>query len=78
LSVTAQSTWKKPTASMVEAWALRNPRHDVSVDRSGAGGIRRSLRILRMVDAPTRWPSSVGPVQAGLGVGSAQYGDLVA
>jgi hypothetical protein len=28
--------------------------HDVSVDRSGAGGIRRSLRIRRIVDAPTR------------------------
>jgi hypothetical protein len=29
-------------------------RQDVSVDRSGAGGIRRSLRIRRIVDAPTR------------------------
>src|SRR5215212_1829992 len=116
---------------MVEACARRNRRQDVSVARSGAGGIRRSLRILRMVDAPTRWPSlrsfaldalvapglvlsghpfdqrgdrridgwaagavrvgpplghgqapdqrgeqgSVGPVQARLGVDSAEYGD---
>jgi hypothetical protein len=43
---------------MVEAWARRNRRHhDVSVDRSGAGGTRRSVRILRMVDAPSGWPS---------------------
>jgi hypothetical protein len=48
---------KRSTASMVEAWARRNRRQDVSVDRSGAGGMRRSLRILRIVDAPTRWPS---------------------
>jgi hypothetical protein len=39
---------------MVAAWARRNRRHDVSVARSGAGGIRRRLRILRIVDAPTR------------------------
>jgi hypothetical protein len=38
---------------VVEAWARRNSRHDVSVDRSGAGGIRHPLRIRRMVDAPT-------------------------
>jgi hypothetical protein len=37
--VIAQSTWKKSTASMVEAWARRNRRQDVSVARSGAGGI---------------------------------------
>jgi hypothetical protein len=42
---------------MVEACARRNRRQDVSVDRSGAGGIRRSLRIRRIVDAPTRWSS---------------------
>jgi hypothetical protein len=41
----------------LHACARRNRRHDVSVDRSGAGGIRRHLRILPMVDAPTRWPS---------------------
>jgi hypothetical protein len=39
---------------MVEACIRRNRRQDVSVNRSGAGGIRRSLRILRIVDAPTR------------------------
>jgi hypothetical protein len=38
---------------MVEACVRRNRRHDVSVDRDGDGGIRRSLRIRRMVDAPT-------------------------
>ena len=27
------------------------------MDRGGAGGIRRCLRILRIVEAPTRWPS---------------------
>src|SRR5829696_8757183 len=57
LQVTAQSTWKKSTASMVAAWTRRNRRQDVSVDRRGAGGIRRILRIRRMVEAPTRWPS---------------------
>ena len=46
-----QSTWRKSTASMVEACARSNRRDDVSVDRSGAGGIRRRLRILRIVDA---------------------------
>jgi hypothetical protein len=40
----AQSTWKKSTASMVKACALRNRRQLVSVARSGAGGICRSLR----------------------------------
>ena len=30
--VTAESTWKKCTASMVGACACRNPRHDVSVE----------------------------------------------
>ena len=42
--MSAQSTWKKSTASMVEACARRNRRQDVSVARSGAGGIRRSFR----------------------------------
>jgi hypothetical protein len=41
---------------MLQACARRNRRQDVSVARSGAGGVRRSLRILRIVDAPTRWP----------------------
>jgi hypothetical protein len=56
-SVTAQSTWKKSTASMLVAWVRRNCRHVVSVCRSGAGGIRWRLRIRRIVEAPTRWPS---------------------
>jgi hypothetical protein len=55
--VTAQSTWKKSTASIVAAWAYRNFRQVVSVLRCGAGGIFRALRIRRMVDALTRWPS---------------------
>jgi hypothetical protein len=52
--VIAQSTWKKSTASMLQACARRNRHQLVSVARSGAGGVRRSLRILRTVDAPTR------------------------
>jgi hypothetical protein len=140
---------------MLEACARRKRRHEVSVDRRNAGGIRRRLRILRIVDAPDavaeleqfaldalvapgfvlaghpfdqrddHWvdgwapgaarvgpllgdqaampaqdrgrgdhampaqprgqvsdecgeQGSVGPVEAGLGVGSAEYGDLVA
>jgi hypothetical protein len=55
--VMAQSTWKKSTASMVVACARRNRLQDVSVARSGAGSIRRSLGIRRIVDAPTRCPS---------------------
>jgi hypothetical protein len=53
----AQSTWKKFTAGMVEAWLRRNLRDQVSVARSGAGGIPRSLSTLRIVEAPTRCPS---------------------
>jgi hypothetical protein len=50
---------------MVEACARRNRRHDVSVARSGAGGIRRSFRIMRIVGAlwprcPRRLPRSWG------------------
>jgi hypothetical protein len=39
---------------MVEAWVRRNRRQVVSVCRDDAGGIRRRLRTLRIVDAPTR------------------------
>ena len=56
-SVTAQSTWKKSTASMVAAWVRRNCRQVVSVCRIGAGGIFSDLRIRRIVEALTRWPS---------------------
>ena len=56
-SDTAQSTWKKSVASIVAACVCRNCRHVVSVCRLGAGGIFRALRIRRMVDALTRWPS---------------------
>ena len=52
--VTAQSTWKKSAASIVDAWVCRNFRYVVSVCRSGAGGIFRALRTRRMVDASTR------------------------
>jgi hypothetical protein len=55
--VTAQSTWKKSTASMVAACACRNVRQVVSVFRMGTGGIFRTLRIRRMVDALARWPT---------------------
>ena len=53
-SVTAQSTWKKSVASIVDAWARRNCSQVVSVRRLGAGGIFRALRTRRMVDALTR------------------------
>jgi hypothetical protein len=39
---------KEVQASMVDACARRNRRHDVSVARSGAGGTRLRLRILRI------------------------------
>ncbi len=52
-SVTAQSTWKTSTASMVEAWVSRSCRHVVSVCRCGAGGSLRVFRIRRIVEALT-------------------------
>jgi hypothetical protein len=55
--VTAQSTWKKSVASIVDAWVCRNVRQVLSVRRLGAGGIFKALRTRRMVDALTRWPS---------------------
>jgi hypothetical protein len=55
--VTMQSTWKKPAASMVTACTCRNFRHVVSVSRLGAGGIFSALRIRRIVDALTPWPT---------------------
>src|SRR3954464_12146520 len=42
---------------MLVAWVRGNCRHVVSVCRSGAGGMRWRLRIRRIVEAPTRWPS---------------------
>ena len=54
---TAQSMWKKSTASMLVAWVRRNCRQPVSACRNGAGGMRWRLRIRRIVEAPTRWPS---------------------
>ena len=54
----AKSTWKKSTASMLLACVRRNCRQLVSVCRNGAGGMRRRFRIRRIVEAPTRWPSS--------------------
>jgi hypothetical protein len=51
------ASWKKSTASVVVACVRRNCRHVVSVCRDGAEDIRRSLRIRRVVDAPTRWSS---------------------
>ena len=55
--VTAQSTWKKSVASMVDAGVRRNWRQVASVRRSGAGEIFSALRTRRIVDAPARWPS---------------------
>jgi len=51
------STWKKSTASMLVARVRRSCRQLVSVCRTGAGGIRWRLRIGRIVEAPSRWPS---------------------
>jgi hypothetical protein len=45
---------KEVRASIVAAWACRNRRQLVSVCRFGAGGIFRSLRTRRIVEAPTR------------------------
>src|ERR1700722_4401939 len=56
--VTAQSTWKKSAASIVVAWACRNSCQVSSMCRFGAGGISSALRTRRIVEAPTRWPSS--------------------
>jgi hypothetical protein len=55
--VIAQSTWKKSVASIVAAWVCKNFRQVVSVCRCGAGGIFSALRIRRMVDTLTWWPS---------------------
>ena len=53
-SVIAQSTWKKPAASMVAACACRNRRQVVRVRLLGVGGMRRALRTRRIVDVLTR------------------------
>jgi hypothetical protein len=50
----AQSMWKKSTARIVVACAIRNARQLSS--RLAGGGNRRERRILRIVPAPTRWP----------------------
>src|SRR6266851_5323002 len=52
--VKARSTWKKPVASVVAAWACKNPRQLMPACRCGAGGIGRVLRTRRIVDALTR------------------------
>jgi hypothetical protein len=49
--VIAPSTWTKSTASRVEACVRRNRRQDVSVDRSGVGGIRCRVGIRRLRSA---------------------------
>ena len=56
-SVTAQSTWKKSTPNMLVTCVRRNRRQVLTVCRNGAGGIPRRLRIRRIIEAPTRWPS---------------------
>jgi hypothetical protein len=50
--VTAQSTWKKSHASIVDACERRNCRQ-VDRLRWGAGGIRRRFSTRRTVAAPT-------------------------
>jgi len=55
--VTAQSTWKKSHASIVDAWMRRNCRH-VDLVRCGAGGIRSRFSTRRTVEAPTLRSSS--------------------
>jgi hypothetical protein len=42
-------------ASNVAAWARRNTHYDPS--RPDGGGIRRTRRILRIVESATLWPS---------------------
>ncbi|MYW90838.1 hypothetical protein G3I59_09515 [Amycolatopsis rubida] len=52
--MSAQSTWKKSQASIVDACVRRNCRQVVSFWRSGAGGIRARFRTRRIVEEPTR------------------------
>ena len=52
--VQAQSTGKKPVASVVAAGGCKNPRPLMPVRRCGAGGIGRVLRTRPIVDALTR------------------------
>src|SRR5256885_495710 len=42
---------------MLAPWVRRNCRQLVSVCRIDAGGTRWRLRIRRIVEAPTRWPT---------------------
>ena len=48
---------RQAEASIVVACVPRNRRHVVPVFRCGAGGIFSCLRIRRMLEAPTWWPS---------------------
>ena len=54
--VTAQSTWKKSQASMVEACVRRNCRQAERL-RCGAGGSHSRFSSRGTVEAPTRMPS---------------------
>jgi hypothetical protein len=54
VSDTAQSTWKKSTASSVAACARKKARQRSS--RTAGGGIRCERKILRIVPAPIRCP----------------------
>jgi hypothetical protein len=51
--VTAQSTWQKTHARIVEAWMRRNCRQ-VDFVRCGAAGILSGFSTRRTVEAPTR------------------------
>ena len=76
--VTAQSTWKKSHASLVEAWVRRNCRH-VDRARSGAGGMRSRWRERQQDPWKLGVPTTVLPVvkwQGGGGGHSRGSGDI--
>jgi hypothetical protein len=52
--ITAQSTWKKSTASRLVAWVRRNCRQLVSVCCDGVGGMLWRFRIRRIVEGRPR------------------------
>ena len=53
-SVTAQSAWEKPVASVVAAWVCRDFRQVAPVRRCGAGGIFSAPGTRPVVDALSR------------------------
>jgi hypothetical protein len=53
--VSAQSTWKKSHASIVEAWVRRNSHQGLRL-RCGAGRIRSRLSTRRTMETATLMP----------------------